>query len=68
MDNIFLRYLALPTTIKGLTVQDESGDYNVYLNSRLAYEANRQTLQHEIQHISNNDFDKFSHIKNIERR
>lgn len=67
MDNIYLRYIALPPTVKGLTVQDESGDYNVYVNARLTYEANRQTLQHEIKHIAGNDFSNFLHIKDIEK-
>ncbi|HWQ74709.1 MAG TPA: hypothetical protein VN441_05290 [Syntrophomonas sp.] len=67
MDRVFLRYMPLPTTVKGLTVQDSDGDYNVYINARLAYGANLQTLQHEIQHIDNNDFQKQLHIKDIER-
>lgn len=67
MDNIFLRYAALPSTVRGLTVQDEAGDYNIYVNARLTYEANQQTLQHEIQHITSNDFNKLSHIRNIEK-
>lgn len=68
MNNIVLRYIALPTTTRGLTVQDEEGDYNIYLNTRFTFEANKKTLQHEIQHITNNDFDKFQHVKDIERR
>jgi len=67
MDDIFLRYIPLPVTIKGLTVEDKSGNYNIYLNTRLSYEANVETLQHEIQHITNNDFNSGSHIKNIEK-
>ncbi len=67
MDNIFLRYISLPHTVKGLTVQDEAGDYNVYINTRLTYEANQQTLQHEVQHIANNDFNKLSHVRKIEK-
>ncbi len=67
MDNIFLRYMSLPSTIKGLNVQDAEGNYNIYLNSRLTMEANQQTLQHEMQHITSNDFQKFTHIKGIEK-
>lgn len=67
MGNIVLRYIALPTTVKGLTVQDEEGDYNVYINARLAFEANQQTLQHEIQHITSNDFEQLLHVKDIEK-
>jgi hypothetical protein len=67
MDNIFLRYISLPSTVKGLTVQDESGDYNIYINARLTYESNRQTLQHEIKHIASDDFSKDLNIKDIEK-
>ena len=67
MDDVHLRYVNLPVTVKGLTVQDEEGKYNVYLNARLTYEANQQTLQHEIQHITNDDFSKLSHITEIEK-
>lgn len=68
MDNIILRYIALPIKIKGLTVQDEEGDYNIYLNTRYTFEANQQTLQHEMMHITNHDFNKLLHVKDIERR
>lgn len=68
MDDVFIRYLPLPPTIKGLTVLDSEGNYNVYLNARLTHEANRQTLQHELQHIKNNDFSKQNlHIRCIEK-
>lgn len=67
MDGIYLRYLSLPPTVKGLTIQDEEGNYNIYLNSRLTYEAHTETLKHEINHITNNDFSKHSHIKNLEK-
>jgi len=67
MDNIILRYVPLPTTTKGLTVRDETGDYNIYLNARLAYEANAETLQHEIKHIIKNDFARASHVREIEK-
>lgn len=62
MENIYLRYISLPSTVKGLTVKDEAGNYNIYLNTRLTRESNQQTLQHEIQHIANNDFQRLSHI------
>jgi len=67
MDGVFIRYLPLPHTVKGLTVQDEEGNYNVYLNARLSYESHTETLQHEIKHILNNDFQNFLHVKDIEK-
>jgi hypothetical protein len=66
-DEIFLRYVALPATIRGLTVQDEEGKYNIYLNSRFTHESHTKTLQHELEHIEGNDFSKALHIKDIEK-
>lgn len=68
MDKVFLRYVPLPYKTKGLTVQDAEGDYNIYINSHLSNESHFQTLQHEIQHIDNKDFQKQLHIKDIEKR
>lgn len=68
MDSIILRYVSLPPKTKGLTVQDEAGDYNIYLNSKLTYEAHTETLQHELQHIDSNDFSKLLHIREIEAK
>lgn len=67
MDDIFLRYVSLPPAVHGMTVQDEEGNYNIYLNSRHTYEANVNTFQHEIQHIQNDDFNRQAHIKDIEK-
>lgn len=67
MNDILLRYIPLPPAVKGLTVQDEAGDYNIYLNARLTHEAHAKTLQHEIKHINDNDFSKLLHIREIEK-
>lgn len=67
MDDIFLRYIRLPHNVKGLTVQDEEGRYNIYLNARLTREAHIETIQHEIEHIDNNDFSRLEHVKDIEK-
>lgn len=66
MDKVILRYMSLPTSVRGLTVQDEEGDYNIYVNARLAHEASKKTLQHELQHIESSDFGSILHIRDIE--
>lgn len=68
MENVILRYISLPVTVRGLTIQDSEGNYNVYLNARLTYEANLNTFQHEIQHIEHGDFSEFEHVRELERR
>lgn len=57
MDDIFIRLLAeLPHETLGVTVRDENGDYNVYLNPLYDRETLRKTVAHEMKHIENGDF------------
>lgn len=48
----------LPTTIKALTVKNEDDTYTIIVNSRLSYEQQHKSFQHEINHIVNCDFEK----------
>ena len=36
MEEVYVRLVRLPSTIYGVTVKDENGDYNVYINSNLS--------------------------------
>ena len=54
--SLIVRIIDLPSTIRGLTIPDEDGNYNVYLNAHLNRESQRRTLKHEIEHIKNNHF------------
>jgi uncharacterized protein YjaZ len=67
MNDVFVRYLDLPVSIKGMTVRDNDGFFNIYLNSRLTYNSNTQTLQHELAHIKRGHFDRDDHVLVLER-
>jgi len=67
MDDVYLRLMSLPHTVHGITVQDEDGDYNIYINARLTHEKQQEAMQHELKHIESNDFTCLEHIKQIER-
>lgn len=54
MDNVFVRLKDLPRAIKGVVAIDFDGNYNVYINQCLDCEQQKETLAHEILHISNN--------------
>lgn len=54
----WVRYVPLPYSIHGMTVQDEDGFYNVYINSRQSREVQRKAYYHELEHIRQKDFDK----------
>lgn len=56
MEEIIVRFVELPSTVNGVTVVDENGDYNVYINVRLTDTAARETYRHETRHIKRNHF------------
>lgn len=45
----------LPTSVRGFTYHDDDGNPYIVLNARLSREANIKTLDHEKQHIANED-------------
>ena len=46
----------LPSGVDGFTLEDDEGDYTVFLNSRQTHEMNKATFRHEIHHIRKNHF------------
>ena len=62
MNDVFVRVIDLPYCIKGITVPDEEGDFNVYINSRLSYDEQKITYIHEHFHILHKHFDTFDDI------
>lgn len=57
MDYI-VRYVSLPMHVHGMTVMDENGFYNVYINSDQSDEIQRAAYEHELKHLERNDFSK----------
>lgn len=49
----------LPTTIKALTVNNEDDTYTIIVNSKLNYEQQHKSFEHELLHINSCDFNKF---------
>ena len=68
MDVVIIRLIDLPHTVKGMTVLDEEGDYNVYLNARLSGEQRVVAFRHELEHIKNGDFYREDSVGEKERR
>ncbi len=57
-ENIIVRYIPLPVSVRAFTVPDPQGNFNVYINSTLSYEQQRKSFEHEALHIKNGDFYK----------
>ena len=56
MNDIICRYVEFPSKVKAVTVADENGDYNIYINAALSYQERQQTYRHEITHIKKAHF------------
>jgi len=68
MNDIFIRLLDLPEFVKGQTLLDPDGNYNIYINARLPCDVQKDTLKHELAHINNDDFNKDLPIEIAEKR
>lgn len=52
----FVRLIDLPPSIGGFVRPNNDGTFSVYLNSRLPWETNIVSCDHEKRHIEHNDF------------
>lgn len=50
--SIYVRNIDLPASVKGVTVQDCDGNYNVYINNSLCDDAKLKICKHELKHIN----------------
>lgn len=66
MNLIFIREIEMPLTVRGFTVPDANGDFNIYINRDLSDAAKRKSIEHEKTHIRRNDFQKELSVKLIE--
>lgn len=67
MNDIFIRVLVLPASIRAFTLPDPQGDYNIYVNCVLSSEQQKKSVQHETLHIERGDFYKDAPAVLIER-
>lgn len=58
----------MPYGVRGFTTPDIDDNYNIYINEKLSDEQKRRTLDHEMEHIKNDDFYSFEDISVIEDR
>lgn len=66
MDEYYIRYVPLPVSLKGITVEDAAGFYNIYINSLLSYEEQQKAIKHELTHVLRNDFDQEKPLQLVE--
>lgn len=52
-----IRYVDMPSTTKGMTIEDADGFYNIYINASLSIVEREEAIKHEIRHLERKDFD-----------
>lgn len=50
-EEYYVRYLRLPRAVKAVTLPNEDGSYDIYINSALPEATQRRALAHEQRHI-----------------
>ncbi len=61
-----MRLLDLPPGVNGLTVLDDNGDYNVYINARISADERMRAFMHEWEHIRVGHFQSEDHAGALE--
>ena len=56
--DVYIRLVDLPFRVKGFSCKDASGNYNVYINSRLSIDAQKEAYTHELKHVIGCDFER----------
>ena len=54
--NIFVRLVPFPKTIRAVTLPNDDGTFDIYINSNLPEELQHRALNHELEHIRKNHF------------
>lgn len=67
MNDIIVRVRDFPCGINGVTVVDENGDYNIYINAKLSDAEQQRAYLHEIYHIKKDHFYSDRNVEIIER-
>lgn len=54
---IFVRLIRFPSTaVRAVTLPNDDGTFDIYINERLPEELQREALEHELKHIRKDHF------------
>ena len=52
----YVRLVSLPRAVEGVSVPNDDGSFDIYLNSRLSPQQREETLEHELRHLKQEHF------------
>lgn len=63
----FVRVVPFPVnSVGGMVTPNPDGSFSIYINSNLSQERQKEALDHELDHIRNNDFYNGKPIREVE--
>ena len=68
MTDTYVRLVSLPTKVEGVTLPNDDGSFDIYINSRLSPLRQQETLEHELRHIRHEHFYLDMDIRRMERQ
>lgn len=63
MDNITIRVLELPLSVRGVTAMVDDGSYCIFINSRYSVRIQNEILWQELHNIPDFDFENYENLK-----
>lgn len=52
----YVRLVSLPRAVEGVSVPNDDGSFDIYINSRLSPQQREETLEHELRHLKQEHF------------
>lgn len=66
MNDVIVRVVEMDPRVKGFLKESSDGVYNIYINSCLCPEAQRDTYRHELEHIKKNHLSSSRWVMDLE--
>lgn len=68
MAETYVRLIALPVKVEGVTLPNDDGSFDIYINARLSPARQQETLEHELRHIRREHFYVDMPVSRMERQ
>jgi hypothetical protein len=68
MTDTYVRLIPLPVKVEGVTLPNDDGSFDIYINSRLSPALQQATLEHELRHIRRGHFEAEMPVSRMERQ
>ena len=68
MIDYYVRPVPLPRRVEGVSIPNDDGSFDIYINSNLPPELQQKTLEHELRHLKAEHFYLDMPIERMERQ